>query len=84
MIWSFWPVAYRDITELQPKWRHLPFKNFGPLFEFDVYGIATTCSNFDALVKIWTIIDLKSSTNSYDTLKSSWNLPLFFCFPLLK
>ena len=84
MIWSFWPVAYRDITELQPKWRHLPFKNFGPLFEFDVYGIATTCSNFDALVKIWTIIDLKSSTNSYDTWKSSWNLPLFFCFPLLK
>ena len=65
MIWNFWPMAYRDITQLQPKWRRLPFKIFGTLFKFDFYRLEKTFANFDALVTIWTIIDLNSPTISY-------------------
>ena len=60
MIWNFWPMTYQDITWLQSKWHHLPFKNFGTPFEFHLYGVEKTCANFDALVAIWTIIDLNS------------------------
>ena len=45
---------------LQSKWRHLPLKNFDTPFKFDLYGIQKTFANFDALVIICTIIDLKA------------------------
>ena len=49
-----------EITQRQPKWCHLLFKNFGTPFKFHLYGIEKTCANFDALVIILTIIDLNT------------------------
>ena len=39
-----------------------PLQKFWHPFRFDLYGTEKTCANFDALVIIWTIIDLNSPT----------------------